>query len=346
MRFLGVLARILKVIKLSERAGLKLFHGLLIVGVVLAVVLVGAYSGFLAQNQQQTPTRSRESAIPNDAVKMTPSMDVFPPILHSSEWFEPVPLSSVINTAGAEDSPFILPDGSALYFFFTPDVRVPVEKQVLDGVTGIYVSKWVNGSWTAAERVVLQDAGKLALDGAEFVQGNVMWFASAREGYIGVNLFTAEFQNGRWSNWQYVGDLLMKEYQVGEMHITVNGSEMYFHSPRDGGKGQLDIWVTRKVNGEWQPPENVEAVNTADNEGWPFVSQDGNELWFTRMYLGSPGVFRSVKVNGTWLEPELIVSQFAGEPTLDVNGNLYFVHHFYNNDSQMIEADIYVAYRK
>lgn len=49
-------------------------------------------------------------------------------------------------------------------------------------MTGIYVSKKVNGTWTAAERVVLQDSGKLALDGAAFVKDGVMWFASAREG--------------------------------------------------------------------------------------------------------------------------------------------------------------------
>jgi hypothetical protein len=32
------------------------------------------------------------------------------------------------------------------------------------------------------------------------------------------------------------------------------------------------------VNGEWQQPENVEVVNSAENEGWPFISQDGSEL--------------------------------------------------------------------
>jgi Tol biopolymer transport system component len=277
---------------------------------------------------------------------MTPETDLHPPILYSDEWTTPILLSSAVNTAGGEDSPFILPDGNTLYFFFTPNVTVPAEKQVLDKVTGIYVSRKVNGSWTTAERVVLQNAGKLALDGAEFVQGDVMWFASAREGYTGVNLFTAEFKNGKWTNWQYVGDKLMKDYQVGEMHITADGTELYYHSARAGGKGQLDIWVTRKIGGEWQTPENVAAVNTPENDGWPFVSQDGNELWFTRTYYGTPAVFRSTKVNGTWATPELIVSQFAGEPTLDNAGNLYFVHHYYSNETKMIEADIYVAYRK
>ena len=41
----------------------------------------------------------------------------------------------------------------------------------------------------------------------------------------------------------------------------------------------------------------------------------------------------------------MIISQFAGEPTLDNEGNVYFVHHFYKNEV-MIEADIYVAYKK
>jgi len=87
---------------------------------------------------------------------------------------------------------------------------------------------------------------------------------------------------------------------------------------------------------------NLEAVNTTEHEGQPFISSDGNELWFTRRHRGTPGIFRSMKVDGNWQKPELIVSQFAGEPTLDDAGNLYFVHHFFE-DNQMIEADIYLA---
>lgn len=314
--------------------------------ICIFAVLTAAFVVLDFYSPQETPTIARESVVPEAAVKMTPEVDLYPPILHSDEWSQPVPLGVGVNTAGGEDSPFILPDGETLYFFFTPNVTVPAEGQVLDGVTGIYVSTKLNGEWTTAERVVLQDAGKLALDGAEFVQDDVMWFASAREGYTGVNLFTAEFKDGEWTNWKYVGDKLMKEYEVGEMHITADGAELYFHSLRSGGKGQCDIWVSRNGNGEWQPPENVEAVNTQETDGWPFISQDGTELWFTRTYKGSPAVYRSTKLNGEWQEPELILSQFAGEPTLDNEGNLYFVHHFFNEAGEMVEADIYVAYKK
>lgn len=150
-------------------------------------------------------------------------------------------------------------------------------------------------------------------------------------------------RDGEWTNWENAGKKLNVDYEVGELHITADGAELYFHSARAGGKGNYNIWVTRKVDGQWQEPENIEAVNTADNEGWPFITQDGDELWFTRTYLGSPGVFRSRRIDGEWGEPELIISQFAAEPSLDTAGNLYFTHHFFDG-GKMIEADVYVAY--
>ncbi len=170
-----------------------------------------------------------------------------------------------------------------------------------------------------------------------------MWFASAREGFVGVNMFTAEYIDNRWTNWRYVGDRLMKEIQIGEVHLYKDS--LYFHSGRTGGKGSMDIWVTVKNGDLWSDPMNIEAVNSAESEGQPFISSDGNQLWFTRTYQGTPAIFRSVKNSGSWSEPELILSQFAGEPTLDDVGNLYFVHHFYEN-GVMIEADIYVCYKK
>ena len=90
---------------------------------------------------------------------------------------------------------------------------------------------------------------------------------------------------------------------------------------------------------------NVEEVNSEETDGWPFVSSDGNELWFLRTYMGTPAIYRSKKTNGTWGQPELIISQFAGEPSLDDEGNIYFTHHFFR-DGEMLEADIYVAYKK
>jgi len=69
-------------------------------------------------------------------------------------------------------------------------------------------------------------------------------------------------------------------------------------------------------------------------------------LWFLRTYRGAPAIFRSKRgTDGNWSKPELIVSSFAGEPSLDSEGNLYFTHHYFR-DGKMLEADIYFAKRK
>jgi hypothetical protein len=329
------------------------------VGVMLGLAVCAILAGCRSEGAPAEPAKpspgvggqvpaaaaDREGRIPADAVKMTADADPLPPHLHWSEWQPPVPLPAPVNTAGAEDSPFITPDGKTLYFFFTPDVRVPPQKQLLDGVTGIWVSHKEDGAWSKPARVVLQQAGKLALDGAPFVLGDTLWFCSAREGYTGVNMFTACLKDGKWQDWQYVGNRLMKDFGLGEMHLTADGADLYFHSPRPGGKGKLDIWVTHKVGGQWQEPAAVAAVNSEADEGWPFVTQDGQELWFLRTHKGSPAIFRSKAEGGRWQPPELIISQFAAEPSLDGAGNIYFTHHFFK-DGKMVEADIYVARKK
>jgi hypothetical protein len=281
----------------------------------------------------------RLAKIPSDAVKMSPQTDENPPLVYSGDYAQPVPIPGAVNTAGAEDSPFITPDGNTLYFFFTPDVNIPVEQQILDGVTGIYVSHLKNGQWVEPTRVILQNPGKLSLDGCEDVIGSIMWFCSTREGLTGVHWFTAKLIDGTWQNWQLAD--FDPSYQVGELYITPDKTEMYFGSQRPGGYGGLDIWFSLFASGAWQEPQNITAINTVDSEGWPALNLAGDELWFYRNY----GIWRSKKAAGEWQAPELVISPLAGEPSLDQAGNIYFVHHFFIND-QMIEADIYMAAKK
>jgi len=283
---------------------------------------------------------------------MGPDTDSHPPILHSDEYEEPIPVPGLVNTAGAEDSPFSLPDGRTLYFFFAPDPAIPVEKQVHDQTVGIYVSHLqADGSWGEPEKLALQSPGKLSLDGCQFVQDDRIWVCSAREGYTGIHWFTGTLDGAVARDITLVPEPLNEEYEVGELHYSKDLSTLHFHSTRDGGKGGYDLWVTEKEGGKWASPRNLETLNTELNEGWPYLSQDGSELWFLRTVNGTPAIFRSVRDAGChdaadcWTDPELIVSQFAGEPSLDDAGNLYFVHHYYR-DGQMIEADIYVAMRK
>jgi hypothetical protein len=284
---------------------------------------------------------SRESAIPAGAVKMSPETDPSPPVLHSDEWLAPVPMPGPVDTAGAEDSPFITPDGRTFLFFYTPDAQIPAEKQLFDGATGIYMTERVDGPWAEPWRLVLQDPGKLALDGCEFLLGQELWFCSAREGnFRDIDLWLADLRQGVAGNWRNAGERINRELRVGEMHLSSDGATLYFHAR--GPAGNVDLFLTRRIQGGWSDAEPMTALNSDADEGWPFVSEDGFEFWFTRTYEGTPGIFRSLRTELGWSGPSLILSTFAGEPTLDRAGNLYFVHH-YVVDGKIVEADIYVA---
>ncbi|MEW5869430.1 MAG: hypothetical protein AB1894_09150 [Chloroflexota bacterium] len=301
-----------------------------------------------------TPTPAdRLASIPAGAVKVAPAEDRWQPLI-APGWSRPQPLGAPINTAGAEDSPFILPDGQTLYFFFTPDLHIPAEKQLFDGVTGIWAARRSGGGWADPQRVTLAAPGEVHLDGCPFVLGDQMYFCSARAGnFRDVDLFTAVFENGRWSDWQNAGQTLNQEYQAGEMHLTADGSELYFGSSRPGGAGGYDLWVSPRASTGWAAPQNLgAAVNTPGDENRPFVSPNGQELWYdagSRQGAPGPAVFRCLRQpDGSWNACTEIVSSFAGEPTLTGDGRtLYFVHHYFTADMrQMIEADIYVSTRQ
>ncbi|NPV14154.1 hypothetical protein HPY86_04400 [candidate division WOR-3 bacterium] len=315
------------------------------------LLLAVVNSGLLTINFCKKPLllKDRAETIPPGAVKMRPELDSFPPILFSNEWEPPVPMPGPVNTAGAEDSPFITPDGSEFYFFFTPDVSVPAEKQIVDGVTGMWYCRLENGLWTEPERVVLNN--DISLDGAQFVMGDTMWFASVRAGNYGeIDWYLATRRNGKWGNWRNAGRQINEELKPGELHISADHRTMYYGKTEV--HGGLDICRSERTSSGWTEPVNLgPLVNSARDESQPFLSSDGSELWFTGWNdsLVGPCVYRCRKdTAGQWQRAEIIVGQFAGEPTLDDEGNLYFVHHFYSGgeSSHMIEADIYLCRRK
>ncbi len=336
---------------------------IIVVFVVIAVAVIGILSSKPVEElgetpEQETPTGeetkkqeetepavTRVSKIPSDAVKQNHDTDQHPPVLHSFLWEDPVPVPGGVNTAGAEDSPFVSPDDQRLYFFFTPDVRVTAEKQLLDGVTGIWVSEKLDGDWAEAERLWLIESG-LSLDGCEYISEDEIWFMSVRLGNMReIDLYIADLAEDCASNVRSGGEELNLEVGIGEFHVSPDGQQIYFHSMREDGLGGMDVWMTEWAGDGWSEPVNVEVVNSPDSEGYPYLTQDMQELWINKWHMGSPGTWRSRWVDDGWSEPRLIVSSFAGEPNLDGDCNIYFVHHYYR-DGVMLEADIYVAYRK
>ena len=172
-----------------------------------------------------------------------------------------------------------------MYFFITPDVRVPLEGQLTDNVTGIYAAPPLEGGFGEPERVWLQDPGRLSLDGCEFTDGEVMWFCTAREDLTGLHWFTARREDGMWTSWE-IADF-DPAYDVGELHI--HEDELYFHSSQPGGIGGLDLWMSTDLDGAWGEPVNLTTLNSEADDSRPYLTPNGDELWFTRWYMGTPG---------------------------------------------------------
>mgnify|MGYP003876109581 CR=1 FL=1 len=65
--------------------------------------------------------------------------------------------------------------------------------------------------------------------------------------------------------------------------VTADGNALYFTSDRQGGFGGQDIWVSRRVGGQWTQPVNLgDQVNTKYNEGPDSFSVDERVMFFTR----------------------------------------------------------------
>jgi hypothetical protein len=67
-----------------------------------------------------------------------------------------------------------------------------------------------------------------------------------------------------------------------------DGSVLLFSSNRAGGAGGWDIYMSRKVSGEWSAPRNLGSpINTAGDETWATVSTPGDRLLFNRIEPGA-----------------------------------------------------------
>jgi WD40-like Beta Propeller Repeat len=316
-----------------------------------AALFVLACTGAAVTTLLSTP-KSRLDSIPTGLVKGSPENDPWPPEI-ASGWSKPEPLGAPVNTAGLEDSPFLAPDGRTLFFFFTPDGSIPAGEMTLDGVSGIWWTHRAGEGWAEPQRISLAEYGQAALDGCDFVIGDRLYFCSARAGNAKpIEWYYATLKEGVWSDVTSAGEWMNREVD-GEMHITAGYRDIVFASKRAGGLGGFDLWISHRTEDGWGEPENLgPEVNSAADENRPFVSPDGGELWYdssSRAGKPGPAIFRCLRQTDlSWGPCREMVSRFAGEPTLTGDGRtLYFVHHYFAPDqSTMIEADIYAAYRQ
>lgn len=136
-----------------------------------------------------------------------------------------------------------------------------------------------------------------------------MYFtANYPKGTNGVNrlrLMQARWFDEKWTN---VIELPFNnpDYSVGHPALSPDNKILYFASDMPGGYGGLDIYMVRELPTGWSQPENLgPAINSVDNEAFPFMSSDGT-LYFASNHNSMGGLdvyFSRPAGNGTWQPP-------------------------------------------
>lgn len=257
----------------------------------------------------------------------------------SNEWEAPERLPYPVNSPEWEDGPSISPDGKTLYFARGRDRDVKT-----------YFSEKIAGGWS--QPIPLDINLESFPTGAPHTQdGKILYFASIRPGVLGLgDIYVSRKANGKWKEVINLGKPINTKDMESEPFISLNNRELYFTSTRKGGKGNADIWMAKKAKKEWSEPVNLGSpVNSEFEETQPFVTQDGEELYFVavnRKGVPGPAIFRSVKQGEKWGEVQVVISGFVGEPTLTADQKTLFFVHLIRKNGKLIDGEIMFTRRR
>ena len=99
----------------------------------------------------------------------------------------------------------------------------------------------------------------------------------------------------------------MSDYAVGHPALSPDGKRLYFSSDKPGGQGGADIYYVEIQGESFGAVRNLgPAVNTPEDEVFPFVDSEGSLYFASSGHLGFGGldIFRSQAQNGCWTKPE------------------------------------------
>lgn len=123
------------------------------------------------------------------------------------------------------------------------------------------------------------------------------------------DIMKAAWDGKRWQRPSRIGEEIdVRASHEPSIFLSRDGNSMFFVSDRKGGVGNKDIWICEKDGNNWGKPHNLGMeVNSPFNEDAPFLSPDGNTLYFSsegHNSMGGYDVFRCTKNNdGRWSQP-------------------------------------------
>lgn len=217
--------------------------------------------------------------------------------------FAPHNLGDSINSAVSEYYPTITIDGDKLIY----------TRRVNNFNEDFYESDKVNGVWQASKSLP-GNINTNQNEGAQNISQDGEWLiftgCNFPDGHGSCDLYISYLTADGWSTPENLGENINTEYWESAPSLSPDKRDLYFSSRQPDGYGGSDIYVShRMINGRWGIPQSLgPTINTAGDEGTPFIHADNQSLYFTSN--GHPGyggddLFISRRnPDGSWGKPE------------------------------------------
>lgn len=146
----------------------------------------------------------------------------------------------------------------------------------------IYLSTYADTGWGAPKNITsVLGTGKFMKTCDLSNDGSTLLLAL--EDPENSDIYVSYLKKGRWSKVEPLGKAINTKSHETHASLSADNKTLYFTSSRKGGEGDLDIYKSESDSrGEWGKAVNLgPRVNTPFNEETPFITSDGNTLYFS-----------------------------------------------------------------
>jgi Tol biopolymer transport system component len=221
-------------------------------------------------------------------------------------------LGPSINSPGDEYFPYLIQDHTLYY----------TSRKKIKGDENLFVADLENGSFKKGDPVngsfnTSENEGM-----ATWVRNNKKLFFTACnrvDSLKGCDLWEGTFLEGRPSELKPLKGFLNSDNWESQATISCDGRTIFFASNQPGGFGGTDIWKSQlDGTGNWSQPINLGPnINTKGDEEAPFITNDGNTLYFSstgHVGYGEQDIFFSKKINGNRWGPAVNLGNKVNTP--------------------------------
>ncbi len=223
--------------------------------------------------------------------------------------FDPKNLGKDVNTEQEEYFPGLNIEENTLYFT-RRDASLNIYEQNEDLFYSDLAEQDGEWKWSSSKNLgspvnTRENEGAFSAS----PDGKYLFFtACGREGGVGrCDIWLTTREGNEWTKPTNLGQPVNSREWESQPSISADGFTLFFASNRPGGFGGTDIWYCKKRNNEWSNPINLgPEINTAGDEQFPFIHNDGTTLYFTSEGLtgmGKSDIYLTRLFNGKWGKP-------------------------------------------